>query len=281
MIRRGGGLDGLLFSFNSCHNTAEDRSMPVKTTHHGRPYTGDRHAGLAFALPIHRETLGEDRHAHLPHCVRRLASEEPGVDGRADDNDATAPSIPCKVRECGLHGCVQSLDVDPLHELEPLQRRPLDGGPPDRPGIVDDDVQAAEGLDGALYQRVDAVGVARVHLQRQGFAAGQLDLLLHRQDRGLTRIWIRREGRAWLGRAVRLGRDDNWHRVQLIRTGNPGALSRLGLDRLRLTSVAIACQMDRNLATDPSRCADYESDWFVIIHPGSVAVGSGSCTKEK
>lgn len=45
--------------------------------------------------------------------------------------------------EGGLDDGIEALWVNPLHELEALEGRVGDGGPPNGAGVVDEDVEAA------------------------------------------------------------------------------------------------------------------------------------------
>ena len=75
--------------------------------------------------------------------------------------------------------------VDRVHEIELLHRQVLDWGEVDGAGIVDDDVDPPEGLNGLRDRLGDGFVAADVTDDRQGLAAGRLDLLGRSVDRAL------------------------------------------------------------------------------------------------
>lgn len=111
-------------------------------THHSRPDARDRHVSLALAVKVDGQALGQHAHADLAHGVGGLAAEEAAVDGRADDDDATA-AVLAQVGQRGENSGVQALRVDALHELEALEGRVRDGRPEDCARVVDEHVEAA------------------------------------------------------------------------------------------------------------------------------------------
>lgn len=94
-----------------------------------------------LSLQVHGEPLGQDAHGDFAHGVGRLAAEEAAVDGRADDDDAAPAAAGAQVRQGGVDGGVEALDVDLLQEAEAPRGRVLDRGPPDGAGVVDEDVE--------------------------------------------------------------------------------------------------------------------------------------------
>ena len=66
--------------------------------------------------------------------------------------------------------------VDAHDEIEPLRRRVGQRPPPQRTGVVDEDVDAAEALEGAGGDGLDLRLVAHVARHGQRPAAGRLDL---------------------------------------------------------------------------------------------------------
>lgn len=93
-----------------------------------------------LSLQIHAQPLCQDAHGDFAHGVGRLAAKEAAVDGRADDDDAAASPAGSQVRQGGLDGGVEALDVDLLHQLEAPHGRVLDRGPPYGAGVVDEDI---------------------------------------------------------------------------------------------------------------------------------------------
>ena len=99
-----------------------------------------------------------------------------------------------EVRQRGLDGGVEALDVDLLQEPTPLQGRVLDRRPPDGARVVDQRVQSAVRLDSPGDERRDRRRVAHVDGQCRGFPAGLLDLPRHRVDGGVWRVGVWRKG---------------------------------------------------------------------------------------
>ena len=114
------------------------------------------------------------------------------------------------MRMCGLADLLQMRNgvfrhhegaarVDVVHQVETLhvglrRRRQADGA-----GVVDHDVEAAEGLDGFVDGVLDRLLVAHVHQKRQRLAARCFDLRRRRVDRA-RELGVRLGG---------LGRDDH------------------------------------------------------------------------
>lgn len=114
----------------------------IGKTHHRGPDARNGHILEPLALKVNGQALCQDAHADLAHGVGGLAAEEAAVDGRADDDDAALLRL-AEVRQGGLDDGVEALWVDALHELEALEGRVCDGGPPDGAGVVDEGVEAA------------------------------------------------------------------------------------------------------------------------------------------
>lgn len=126
-------------------------------THHRRPDTRHSHPAAHQSLPfeIHPQPLSEHAHTDLAHRISCLAPEKAAVYRRADDHDPPTGSAPFEVRERGLHGAVEPLDVDALHQLEALHRRVFDGCPPYGTGVVDQDVDVSIFLGRQISQGHD------------------------------------------------------------------------------------------------------------------------------
>ena len=88
-----------------------------------------------------------------------------------------------QVGQAGLGHDEGAARVDLLHQVEALDRQLAHGGEVDRAGVVDDQVDAAEALDGLLHGGGDDALVADVADDRQRLAAGGLDLLRGGVDR--------------------------------------------------------------------------------------------------
>ncbi len=81
---------------------------------------------------------------------------------------------------CGmtrLGNGVRAAHLDAVHQVEPLHRHLGDGPEVDRRRVVHADVDAAELLDGLGHRGFDGFRVADVPNDRQGLAAGFLELL--------------------------------------------------------------------------------------------------------
>lgn len=80
------------------------------------------------------------------------------------------------MRQSGRYGRIETLRVDLLHQLEPLDRRRLNSTPPNSTGVVDEHIEAAETFHRFVDQRFDGVGVAYVDFEGQGRASSVCDL---------------------------------------------------------------------------------------------------------
>ena len=100
---------------------------------------------------------------------------------------------PLQVRDAGLGGQEGPARIDLVHQVVALHVRRLGAGQADGRGVVDADVDAAE-LGRRLLHRLEHIGVvAHVDDQRQGVAAGFLDLLGGRID-GAGQVLVRLGG---------------------------------------------------------------------------------------
>ena len=117
---------------------------------------------MPLACEIHRQPLRQHAHADLPHRVRRLAAEEAGIDRWADDDDAPAVGLLREDGQGGADGGVETFGVDLLHEAEALEGGLVDGGPPYRAGVVDQDIEPACGGHGVGDEFLDESRVADV-----------------------------------------------------------------------------------------------------------------------
>ena len=126
--------------------------------------------------PLDREALGHMRDRGFAEAVDGLTRQRDGARLRPHVDDRAALA-----RQHVLAG-VLGEEERRLHvEVEDEIIVGLDKGL-DRPlvdtaaGVVDEDVELAEGGDGRIDRRVALLEVEHVHLQRQGLAALGLDL---------------------------------------------------------------------------------------------------------
>ena len=88
-----------------------------------------------------------------------------------------APLLLHHVRQGVVARDVGGADVDPHHQVEAFGRRLQDGLQPDGAGVVDQNVEAAELLDGALDQSADGFFVAHVGGDGKGSPAQCADFV--------------------------------------------------------------------------------------------------------
>ncbi len=80
-----------------------------------------------------------------------------------------------EMRQTGLRAQEAAAAVDLLHQVEALHRRVQRAAQPDRAGVVDQDVDAAEGIDGGGHRGAHLLLFADVALERQRAPACGLD----------------------------------------------------------------------------------------------------------
>ena len=119
-----------------------------------------------------------------------------------------------EMRDAGLGGQEGAARVDLVHQVVALHVGGQGAGELDGRGVVDADIDAAEGRRRLFHGVLDAGLVAHVDDQRQGLAAGLLDLLGGGVD-GAGQVLVRLGGLggdgdvgAVLGRAQRDGQAD-------------------------------------------------------------------------
>ena len=114
--------------------------------------------------------------------------------------------------QSSLNSTIKSLDINPLHELEPLHQRILNRNPPDRPRIVDKDVKHGHRasststacpsiqpinlshLGSLIHHSMHAFKVSCIDSYGRSLATSFLDLALDGADGGLLRIGVWGEG---------------------------------------------------------------------------------------
>ena len=100
------------------------------------------------------------------HRIRRLPPEEARIDRGRNHHDPppalAAVSVLLKRRQHGLHGGIQPLRIDALHQLEPPDRRILDRRPPDRARIVHQLVNRAVEAHHFVHELLDRRDIADV-----------------------------------------------------------------------------------------------------------------------
>lgn len=116
------------------------------------------------------------------------------------------------MRQGSLDSGIQALRVDLLHQLEPLDGRVLDRGPPDGARVVDEDIELAVDADRLVNKPVDLVDIARVDRDGGSLASGLADLALDRVDGRLRRVGVGREGDGFAGVRRGLCGDDDCRR---------------------------------------------------------------------
>lgn len=94
-----------------------------------------------------------------------------------------------------MHDAVQTLDIDPLHELEALHWCILHACPPDGARVVDQDVETSILLYGVVQQILSTSEVARVHGDGGGFITCFAYLALDGIDGRVNGVRI---GRKWI-----------------------------------------------------------------------------------
>ena len=159
-------------------------------TYSSWPQTRDRKTMSFFTLEVHCKAHSQGRHAPLAHGVRCLPSQKPAVDGRADHDEPTLASV-CsarvvvEVRQDGLNGCIQTLGVDALHELEPFHGRFRYTGPPNCAAVVNDRIKMSIMLHDGIHCFLDLFREAHVQLYRESEATCFLYLPSYGVDRRL------------------------------------------------------------------------------------------------
>ena len=97
------------------------------------------------------------------------------------------------MRDAGLSAQEGAARIDALHQIVALDRRLERAGQIDGARVVDEDIDAAEGLDGPGDRVIDLGLLADVDLERQRLAAGRLDLL-GRAVNGAGQLGMRLDG---------------------------------------------------------------------------------------
>lgn len=115
----------------------------------GEPRRPDRVDEDAMRLALNGECLRQPNDCQLRSCVQRgVLHAEHGV-GR--DHDDPAVLLLLHVRPGSMGEVVGALDMDREHLAQPGQRSLLEGSKFKGSGVVDDDVNAPELVDGLLY----------------------------------------------------------------------------------------------------------------------------------
>lgn len=169
-----------------------------------------------------RERLYQAILTRPTHGIRRLPAKEPRINRRRDNNNPTFPAILLKSRQSSLDTCIQTLGVNPLHQLEALGGRILNRRPPDSPRVVHKDVEFPVDADCLFHQILDLGDVADVHRDGGSLAAGFADLASDGVDGGLGGVGIRWEGGGFLCIGGCFGSNDDWAelaRVVLLNSG--------------------------------------------------------------
>jgi hypothetical protein len=142
---------------------------------------GARPQGVA-GHAVGPELLGHAQHAQahivLGHRIGDVRREPAGLDvqRRRQRQDVRVGRL-LQVRQADLRGQERAAPVDLVHQVVALHVGRQRARQRDRRGVVHADVDAAERLDRLVDGRLDAGLLAHVDHQRQGLAAGRLDLL--------------------------------------------------------------------------------------------------------
>ena len=143
----------------------------------------ERVDGDALAPQLAREAQHAQAHAELGHRIGEVRREPflLHVERRRQHQDVRVLGL-FEMRDGVLRHHERAARVDLMHQVEALhvglrRRREADGA-----GVVDDDVDAAEGLDRPLDGLLDDLLVAHVDDERQRLAAGLFDFLRRRVD---------------------------------------------------------------------------------------------------
>lgn len=157
-----------------------------------------------FPLPIHRQAHRQHAHADFAHSIRRLATEEPAIDWRTDNDDSGSAAL-VQMWQAGLHTSIQAFWVHLLHQLEAFHWRILHARPPDRAAIVDEHIKPAVGGDGSSDQSPYAAEASNIHRYGRRPPSSFRDLASDGVDSRRGAVRIRREGRALggIGRGLR------------------------------------------------------------------------------
>lgn len=128
----------------------------------------------------------------LTHSISRLSPEKPRINRRRNHHNPPLPPILLKYRQRRHDSRIQPLRIDPLHQLEPLERRIGNRRPPYRTRIVDQNIQpTTANTYGLVHQVIDLGGVAHIDLDGVGGAAGEGDFAGDGVDGGGggVRVW--------------------------------------------------------------------------------------------
>jgi hypothetical protein len=128
------------------------------------------------------EAVSEHRHAVLADQVADLVGQRAQLDRGRADHDVPATDRAHR-GDHRLRGGEGGPDVDLVHQVEARQRRVGDVLPPQRAGVVHEDVDAAELLLGPGDHRVDVLDVADIDAEREHLPAERLDLARDAVDR--------------------------------------------------------------------------------------------------
>lgn len=121
-------------------------------------------------------------YGQLTHRIGSLPTKESRINRWRNNYNPTFPAILSKMRKCRLHAGIETLWVNFLHQLEPFHGRVLHRRPPDRAGVVNQNVKLSIDTDSFIYKLKDLLNVPRIHGDRGGFTASFPDLTLDGVD---------------------------------------------------------------------------------------------------
>ena len=148
--------------------------MRIGGDHRARPQRIHRHA---LRTELGGQPERHEAHAHLRQRVAGVRRPPLRVERRRrrQRQDVRVRRLQ-QPRQAGLRAEEAAARVDLLHQVEALHRRVQRAAQPDRAGVVDQDVDAAERVDRRRHRGAHRVLVADVALQRQAAPAGGFDL---------------------------------------------------------------------------------------------------------
>ena len=175
---------------------ARDHSKRGGRDHGAGPQRIDRNA---LACELRRQPGNGEAHAELGHRVSKVRRQPARLrrQRRRQHQDMRVVRLQ-EMRQARLADAERAACVDLMHQVEALHRRVERPGQIDGAGIVDADVDAAEGRHGLLDGRSHGGLVSYVDGYRQGPTAGVDDRLGRAVDRprklGVWAVGLRQQG---------------------------------------------------------------------------------------
>jgi hypothetical protein len=120
-----------------------------------------------------RKAACQGSYCALGHCVDRRSRKASAIG--CDTTGGDDPSPFTHVRQSGLDGDENSADVDSYHAVERSEVVIADHAASEYPGIVHQDVEAAEAVDGFRHGGLHRVGISAVGVDGQGCSTVRFD----------------------------------------------------------------------------------------------------------